>query len=112
RRWLVEPVHWVTSGLTTSAAAWLGSIPLVAYYFHLFTPVSLLANLIVVPLSSAALACNLASLAVGGWVPGCAELLNHAAWFFMRGMIQVSESMAAWPGGCFHVGTPSLLGFA
>src|SRR2546426_4755282 len=50
--------------LFRSLAAWLGSIPLIACYFHLFTPISLVANLLVVPLSSAALACNLASLTV------------------------------------------------
>ena len=32
-----------------------GSLPLTAYYFHLFSPVTLLANLVIVPLSSFAL---------------------------------------------------------
>src|SRR5438034_4484604 len=32
------------SSLATSLAAWLGSLPLIASYFHLFTPISLLAN--------------------------------------------------------------------
>ena len=110
-RWLLAPVHWVTSGFTTSLAAWLGSIPLIAYYFHLFTPVSLLANLIVVPLSSAALASNLASIIVGGWFPGCAELFNHSAWLFMALMIRVSVWAAYLPGGCGYIGTPTVLSF-
>ncbi len=73
------PLDYVSTGLTTSLAAWLGSIPLVAYYFHLFTPVSLVANLIVVPLSSAALACTMGSIFVGAWIPLAAELFNHSA---------------------------------
>src|SRR6266571_3853024 len=72
RRWLGGPLDFLTTGLTVLLAAWLGSIPLIAWYFHLFTPISLLANLVVVPLSSAALACNLASLAVGACLPGAA----------------------------------------
>ena len=110
-RWLLAPVHWVSSGLTTSLAAWLGSIPLVAYYFHLFTPVSLLANLIVVPLSSGALASNLASLTAGAWFPFGAELFNHSAWLFMWLMIRVSEWAAHLPWGCCYIGTPTLLSF-
>src|SRR6185436_19684781 len=106
RRWLVEPVHWVTSGLTTSLAAWLGSIPLVAYYFHLFTPVSLLANLIVVPLSGLALASNLASLMVGGWWLAAAEWFNHSAWLWMELMRRASDWAAHVPGGCFYVRAP------
>lgn len=112
QRWLGAPLRWLLSGVTTSMAAWLGSIPLIAYYFHLFTPIGLLANLIVVPLSSVALACNLASLAVGALVPGAAELFNHAAWLFMWLMVRFSEWAAQVPGGCFHVVGPSPAGFA
>ncbi|MBI3851036.1 MAG: ComEC/Rec2 family competence protein [Verrucomicrobia bacterium] len=111
QRWLNVPIYYVTAGLTTSLAAWLGSIPLIAYYFHLFTPVSLLANLIVVPLSSLALMSNLASLIVGGWFPACAELFNHSAWFWMLLMLRVSEWAANLPGGCVYIAAPSAIGF-
>ena len=111
QRWGFAAANYLAGGVTTSLAAWLGSIPLVAHYFHLFTPVSLLANLIVVPLSSTALACNLASLAVGGWFPACAELFNHSAWFWMVLMVRMSEWAARFPGGCFHVPSPHLLTF-
>ncbi len=111
QRWGLAAAHYLAGGVTTSLAAWLGSIPLVAHYFHLFTPVSLLANLLVVPLSSTALACNLASLAVGGWFPAGAELFNHSAWFWMVLMVRISEWAARVPGGCFHVASPHLLTF-
>ncbi len=112
QRWLGMPLRWLLNAATTSLAAWLGSIPLVAFYFHLITPIGLVANLIIVPLSSFALACNLASLAVGAWLPGMAELFNHAAWFFMWLMVRLSEWAAQAPGGCFHIAAPSLAGFA
>ncbi|MCX6896583.1 MAG: ComEC/Rec2 family competence protein [Verrucomicrobia bacterium] len=112
QRWLKPVGGWLATGFTTSLAAWLGSIPLIAYYFHLFTPVSLLANLIVVPLSSLALASNLASLIVGGWWPGLAGLFNHSSWLWMLLMERVSEWAAWLPGGCFQIGTPSALSFA
>src|SRR6185503_19162771 len=41
-RWqklLHRPAHYVLGLFSVSVAAWLGSIPLVAYYFHLVTPV-------------------------------------------------------------------------
>jgi competence protein ComEC len=111
QRWLARPLYWLTAGLATSFAAWIGSMPLIAYYFNLFTPVSLLANLVIVPLSSLALMSNLASLVVGAWWPGCAELFNHAAWLFMWLMVRLSEFAANLPGGCFHVRPPSALTF-
>jgi competence protein ComEC len=112
QRWLGIPLRWLFNAMTTSLAAWLGSIPLIAYYFHLITPVGLLANLVIVPLSSVALACNLASLVVSALVPAAAELFNHAGWFFMWLMVRLSEWAAQAPGGCFHIAAPSLAGFA
>ena len=109
--WLWRGWRWLRLSCVTSLAAWLGSIPLVAYYFNLFTPVSLLANLIIVPLSGLALAANVASLALGPVWPALAELFNHSAWFWMKLMIDGSGLAARAPGGCFHVGTPSVLMF-
>jgi ComEC/Rec2-related protein len=112
QRLLRTGAGWVLAGLVTSLAAWLGSIPLIASYFNLFTPASLLANLLVVPLSGVALASNVASLAVGGMLPATAEWFNHTAWLAMWLMIRISQWAAQLPGGCFHIGTPGILGFA
>ena len=109
--WLWRGWRWLRLSCVTSLAAWLGSIPLVAYYFNLFTPVSLLANLIIVPLSGLALAANVASLALGSIWPWLAELFNHSAWLWMKLMIDGSVLAARLPGGCFHVGTPTVLMF-
>jgi len=107
-RWTRAGVNVVLTGLTTSLAAWLGSIPVVAYYFHFLTPSSLIANLVVVPLSSLALLSNMATLAVAGWFPFAAELFNHAGWAFMSAMISVSQFCADMPGGCFNIQAPGL----
>jgi ComEC/Rec2-related protein len=112
QKYVRTPLDVLTASIATSLAAWLGSIPLVAYYFHLFTPVSLLANLVVVPLSGLALASNLASLMVGGWWLGAAEWFNHSAWLWMELMRRVSDWAAHVPGGCFYVRTPNLTIFA
>ena len=74
-----------------SLAAWLGSIPLSALYFHLFSPISPLANIIAVPLGTLALMSNLGALICGTWLPFATELFNNAAWFFMSAMTDVSE---------------------
>ena len=112
QRWMRRFAFWISSGLVTSLAAWLGSIPLVALYFNLFTPASLLANLIVVPLSSIALAANMGSLAVGAFAPGLAELFNNTAWLAMWLMVRISETAGHWGWGCWHVRTPSWLSLA
>src|SRR6185312_16287366 len=110
RRWLEGPVHFVTTSIATSLAAWLGSLPLIAYYFHLFTPISLLANLVIVPLSSLALACNLGSLLCASW-PALSALFNHSGWFWMEAIVKLGGGFAALPGAWFYVPAPGWVGF-
>jgi competence protein ComEC len=90
-----------------SFAAWLGSIPLSALYFHLFSPISPLANIIAVPLGTLALMSNLGALICGTWLPFATELFNNAAWFFMSAMADVSEWFTKIPGSYFYVPAPS-----
>jgi len=91
-----------------SFAAWIGSLPLAAKYFHLFSPISTLANLAAVPLGTFALMANLGALVCGQWLPWFTELFNHAAWFFMVAMTWVSVEAAKIPGAYFYVAEPSL----
>ncbi|HEY2329589.1 MAG TPA: ComEC/Rec2 family competence protein, partial [Verrucomicrobiae bacterium] len=91
-----------------SFAAWMGSIPLAAKYFHLFSPVSTLANIFAVPLGTFALMANLGALLCGTWFPWATEIFNHAAWFFMVAMTWVSLEAAKIPGAYFYVPEPSL----
>jgi competence protein ComEC len=95
-----------------SLAAWMGSIPLAAKYFHLFSPVSVLANLPAVPLGTFALMSNLGALICGHWLPWFTTLFNHAAWFFMVAMTWVSVEAAKLPGAYFYVPEPSLAAIA
>ncbi len=108
RRWLETPLRFLATSLTTSLAAWLGSLPLTAYYFHLFSPVTLLANVVIVPLSSFALMANLGGILCGGWLPGFTEIFNNAAWLFMSLMVWCSEAFTKIPGAWMNVPTPSL----
>lgn len=111
QRWLDWPVRFITTSFATSLAAWLGSLPLIAYYFHLVTPASLLANLMVVPLSGLALMANLGALVTGDWLPWLTDIFNHSGWLFMRGMIWFSKWTTSLPWAYFHVRTPTAFEF-
>jgi len=112
-RWRQAAQHawnrYLAPFLATSIAAWLGALPLTASYFHILSPVTMLANLLVVPLSSLALAANLTSLLVGAAWSGLAGLLNHSAWACMAGMIWLSKSGADLPLAYFNVTSPPWL---
>ena len=109
--WLNGALRIILTSLAVSFAAWLGSWPLCAYYFHIFSPVTLLANLLIVPLSSAALACNLGSLICGAWFPWATELFNHSGWLWMKLMLEISHNLVKWPYAFFYVRSPTAMDF-
>jgi beta-lactamase superfamily II metal-dependent hydrolase len=109
RKSLQSRAGWLARFCGLSFAAWLGSLPLAAKYFHLFSPVSTLANLFAVPLGAAPLTANLGALICGHWLPWATILFNHAAWFLMLAMTWVSIQFARLPGAYFYVPEPSLV---
>ena len=110
RSWLQKtlqfPLRFIIDLFLTSVAAWLGSIPLVARYFHIVTPLSGPANVLAVPLCALVLVCNLASLLLAGWFAYAAVLFNHAGWFFMECIRVTSNWSAHWPGAYFYAPMP------
>jgi competence protein ComEC len=109
RRVMNSMLRMLSRYFALSIAAWAGSIPLSALYFHLFSPVSPLANIVAVPLGTLALMSNFGSLVCGNWLPWATELFNHSAWFFMVAMTWVSEVFTKIPGAFFYVPAPSWL---
>jgi ComEC/Rec2-related protein len=109
QRALISVLRLLARYCSLSFAAWIGSIPLSAKYFHLFSPISTLANIIAVPLGTLALMANLGALICGAWFPYATELFNHSAWFFMSAMTDVSEWFTRIPGSYFYVAEPSWL---
>lgn len=107
KRRLGTPLRWLLLTIATSLAAWVGAMPLTAHYFHLFSPGTLLANLMLLPCAGAALASALASLVTGAWWPWLSEVFNHGAWFWMHRMMDISRGVAALPGAFRHVPSPS-----
>ena len=102
------PVRFVSGVLLTSFAAWVGAIPLVAFYFNIITPVSTPANLLAVPLCALVLISNLASLLLASWFHSAAALFNHAGWFLMECIRVSSDWFADWPAAYYYVCAPTI----
>lgn len=109
QRWRNAAARPVISLLAVTVAAWLASLPMTAQYFHLFSPVGLVANLLVVPLASLVLLNGCLSLTVGWFSVLGAEIFNHAGRVLIHLLLAIVEHFHAWPGGHRFVTTPSPL---
>src|SRR5437899_3541339 len=106
RRWIHTGFDWLCRGSSVSLAAWAGSLPLILWYFHLVTPISLFANLVVVPIAFFVLAIALLSLLSAPLLPWLTVIFNNANWALATLVIGIVHLFAQIPGGHFYVEHP------
>jgi len=97
---------WAGKASSVSLAAWIGSLVLILWYFNLVTPISLLANLVVVPIAFFILALALLSLASAPVLPWLSVVFNNANWALARLVIGLVHVFAQFPGGHYYVEHP------
>ncbi|MBI3885696.1 MAG: ComEC/Rec2 family competence protein [Opitutae bacterium] len=102
QRWTEAGGRKFLAALAASWVAFLASTPSGIGYFELFSPGSLVANLLVIPLSSLALGAGFLSLLAGlcGLLP-LSLLLNRAAALLILGMDWLVRHGTALPGAYF-----------
>lgn len=84
---------------SVSLAAWIGSVPFILTYFHLFTPVAVLANLVVVPMAFLVLALGFLAMGAFALSATLAALFNKANWLVVVFMVAFLDLAAQIPGG-------------
>ncbi len=104
---LVAESVWST--LAVSCAAWLATTPVSAWYFGRFTPVALLSNLAVVPLSFVVLLSGCLSLVFGACFTAIASIFNHASLVLIKLMVGITIWTARLPGGNIVMPSPPLV---
>lgn len=105
RKKLINAGRWCYTALALSLAAWLGSAPLIAYYFNLFTPGCLIANPFVVTCAMLGI-CSAVGGILTSWCPLLPELFNHSAWWWITCQTTISQWVADMPGSWWQIPTP------
>lgn len=112
RLWPVWLAGWerarraVAGTVAASVAAFLGSAPLSAWYFHMVSPAGVAVNVAVVPLAAVVVVVGACSLAGGVVHPLLAVVCNRANWLVASAIVGVVEFAAGLPLGCVNVGSP------
>jgi competence protein ComEC len=107
RRALNTGIEWICRGGAVSLAAWTASLPFIYWNFHVITPISLLANLVVVPIAFFVLAIAMLSFLCAPLLPLLAIIFNHANWALAHLLLWAVNLFAQVPGGHFYLQRPS-----
>ena len=100
--------RYVGLSLCATAAVWVGLWPVLAWYFHLVSPVSVLANLCLAPLMSALVSVGTGLLILGTW---CGAVVSWGSGL-LRLLLWATIRCVSWchaiPGGSLYVPQPPL----
>jgi len=98
----------ISQSLAVPLAAQLATVPLVAWYYNLISPVSILANLVAVPLVGIIMLLGVTAAALGMvWLP-LAELVNVSNGAVLSLFMGVVSFFQKLPGAVFYLPTPPL----
>ena len=93
---------FLAAGIASSLGALLFTIPLTAYYFNIFTLLSPLSNLLVVPAAGWAFMVSFLTVLLGFlWLPG-AQFVGWIVWALVRYALWVAHLVMATPGHALY----------
>ncbi|MBA3882474.1 MAG: ComEC/Rec2 family competence protein [Chthoniobacterales bacterium] len=106
RRFSLHAWRAVARGASVSLSAWVGSLLLILPYFYLVAPVSLFANLVVVPIAFFVLAVGLMSLIVAPVASWLTIIFNNTNWALSSAILFIVGLFAQAPAGHYYVEAP------
>ncbi|MBM3244594.1 MAG: ComEC family competence protein [Candidatus Omnitrophica bacterium] len=96
-------------GFLVSLAAWLGTMGFIAYHFRIFTPVTVPANIFIVPLASLITLCGFSLIAASLFAPFLAPLFSQSTEFLVAVILKLNNTFVNLPGAYFYL--PNLGGW-
>ncbi len=100
---------WIQATIWVSLAAQLATLPLVALYYNLFSPVSMLANILAVPLTTVILALGICSGILGLFSVILAGLINACTSAVLDVFTAIVSLLNNLPGSFISVPSPPLI---
>ena len=89
---------------SVSMSAWLGLAPLIMHYFKIISPITVLANMIVVPYMTLVVASGFVLAVAGNIAPFLAQIFAGSSEVFVYILLKIGSILANVPGAYKRVG--------
>ncbi len=99
-------LRWWWKAVTVITGAQLAILPLVAFYFNVFPPISFAANLVVVPILGLIVGLGFSACISGLIWIGFAHLFNAANWVVITVLLKIVNFLYVLPGSSIQVQSP------
>ena len=95
--------RWILAPLAVSVAAQIGTLPMTLYYFHQFSPIAILLNLVAIPLTAALLAVGVIYLACAAFSTMAGSLVAALLEHICSLLFTITGAALHTPGALIHL---------
>jgi competence protein ComEC len=99
----IKYLRLLIDGCLVSFSAWLGTMGFIAYYFKIFSPITVLANLLIVPLATLITLCGFSLVFMSLIFPALASSFASASELLVALLIKINAFLARFPAAYFSL---------
>jgi competence protein ComEC len=97
-------IRFLLDALLTSLSCWAATAGFIAYYFKMFSPITLLANVFIVPLATLITLCGFTLVGAGLFSAGGALVFGHACDLLVVMLVKLNTFLVNLPLATFYLG--------
>jgi len=99
----IKPARFLIEGFLVSLSAWLGTMGFIAWYFKIFSPITVIANIFIVPLAALITLCGFALVAMGILCPVIAPVFASTNELLVIVLLNINVFLLKIPGAYFNL---------
>ena len=95
-------ISFIADAFLVSLSAWLGTMGLVAYYFRTFSPITVIANIFIVPLATLITLCGASLVFAAMGCPALASYIGSTCELLVSSLLHINFLLLKIPGASFQ----------
>jgi len=99
----IKTIRFFSDSLLVSFCAWLGTMGFIAYYFKIFSPITVVANLFIIPLATLITLSGFSLIIMGFICPALAPFFASSSESLVALLLQVNALLLKVPGAYFYL---------
>jgi competence protein ComEC len=99
----IRYLRMLVEGCLVSFSAWIGTLGFIAYYFKIFSPVTVLANIFIVPLATLITLCGFSLVFISLICPPLAKFFASASELVVTLLLSLNSLLVKLPGAYFYL---------
>ena len=96
-------LRFIVDGCLVSLSAWLGTLGFIAYYFKIISPITVIANIFIVPLAAGITLCGFSLSLISLILPALAPFFASTSELTTLALLKINALLVSFPGAYFRL---------